>query len=80
MTWRATSARPCHSKIREVQPLWNANDFLAEVRRDVPKVLGAYLKAGSHTRPLLSSKALFSRYVCRKESSRAHYRGASCPS
>ena len=27
-----------------MSPLWNANDFLAEVRRDVPKVLGAYLK------------------------------------
>lgn len=30
--------------IRQRDPMFNINDFIAEVRRDIPKVLGAYLK------------------------------------
>lgn len=30
--------------IRQRDPMFNINDFIAEVRRDIPKILGAYLK------------------------------------
>jgi len=30
--------------IRQLDPMFNMNDFIAEVRRDIPKILGAYLK------------------------------------
>ena len=39
-----TEQAEAYRVIRQRQPDFNINDFLAEVRRDVPKVLGAYLK------------------------------------
>lgn len=39
-----TEQAEAYKVIRQRQPAFNINDFLAEVRRDVPKVLGAYLK------------------------------------
>jgi import inner membrane translocase subunit TIM44 len=39
-----TEQAEAYRVIRNRQPAFNINDFLAEVRRDVPKVLGAYLK------------------------------------
>ena len=39
-----TEQAEAYRVIRQRQPEFNINDFLAEVRRDVPNVLGAYLK------------------------------------
>jgi import inner membrane translocase subunit TIM44 len=39
-----TEQAEAYRVIRQRQPDFNINGFLAEVRRDVPKVLGAYLK------------------------------------
>ena len=39
-----TEQAEAYRAIRQRQPEFNINGFLAEVRRDVPKVLGAYLK------------------------------------
>ena len=42
--WSETEQAEAYKMIRMRQPDFNINDLLAEVRRDVPKVLGAYLK------------------------------------
>ena len=42
--WTETEQAEAYRIIRQRQPDFEINGFLAEVRRDVPKVLGAYLK------------------------------------
>jgi import inner membrane translocase subunit TIM44 len=42
--WSETEQAEAYRVIRQRQPEFNINGFLAEVRRDVPKVLAAYLK------------------------------------
>ena len=39
-----TEQGEAYRMIRQRDPMFNINDFIAEVRRDIPKVLGAYLK------------------------------------
>ena len=39
-----TEQAEAYRLIRARDPMFNMNDFIAEVRRDIPKVLGAYLK------------------------------------
>ena len=42
--FQETEQGEAYRAIRARAPTFNINDFLAEVRRDVPKILGAYLK------------------------------------
>ena len=39
-----TEQAEAYRLIRSRDPMFNTNDFIAEVRRDIPKVLGAYLR------------------------------------